>query len=222
MLTPSPEAITHLATRRSHPAKFFAGPTPDRAALQKILTLALRVPDHGKLEPWRLIVITREDMARLANLAEARARILGYDDEKIAKGRDQFDLGQVAVVVISAPVAGHKVPVCEQILSAGALCMNILHAATASGWAANWLSGWPAHDPDFAATAFGSKAAEAGSAAGTVPETAPETAPETVAGILHIGTAGAAAPDRPRPSLEARVQWGLAPSQLESHSGTAP
>ena len=189
--TPLTEAMAFLANRRSHPAKFFAGPTPDRAALEAILTTALRVPDHGKLEPWRLIVLGRGDMAALADLAEARARALGLEADKIAKGRGQFDLGVCAVVVISAPVVQDKVPLAEQILSAGALCMNILHSASASGWGANWLTGWPAHDPGFAAAAFGCGPGDA------------------VAGIVHIGTPGPAAPDRPRPDLARRVQWGL-------------
>ena len=187
----SPVAMAFLANRRSHPAKFFAGPTPDRAALQAILTTALRVPDHGKLEPWRLIVLGRGDMVALADLAEARAQALGLDAEKIAKGRGQFDLGVCAVVVISTPVDQQKVPPAEQILSAGALCMNLLHAATAAGWGANWLTGWPAHDPGFAAAAFGCGSRD------------------SVAGIVHIGTPGPAAADRPRPDLARLVQWGL-------------
>ncbi len=191
MPAPLLDAFAYLAARRSHPAKFFSGPTPDRAALESILTVALRVPDHGKLEPWRLIVLDRADMQRLADLAEDRALRLALDAEKIAKGRGQFDLGHCAIAVISAPVAQDKVPLSEQVLSAGALCMNILHAATASGWGANWLSGWPSHDADFAASAFGCMGAE------------------TVAGIVHIGTPGPQAPDRPRPDLARRVQWGL-------------
>ncbi len=185
--------IDFLGQRRSYPAKLFAGPVPDRAGLQSILTVALRLPDHGKLEPWRLIVLARADMVRLADLAEARARALGGDDQMVAKGRGQFDLGRCAVVVISSPVAQLKVPLAEQVLSAGALCMNLLHAAGAHGWAANWLTGWPAHDAVFAGQAFGCGPAE------------------TVAGIVHIGTAGTAqGDDRPRPDLAHKVQWGLA------------
>ncbi len=191
MPTKNPQALAYLGARRSYPAKFFSGPVPDRAALEAMLALALRVPDHGKLEPWRLIVLARADMLRLADLAEARARALGAQAEKIAKGRGQFDLGHCAVVVISAPVAQEKVPVPEQILSAGALCMNLVHAATASGWGANWLSGWPVHDAAFTALAFGC------------------TSGESVAGIVHIGTPGPEAPDRPRPDPSRKIHWGL-------------
>lgn len=192
MPAPNPAAFSFLASRRSHPAKLFSGPVPDRAAVETILTTALRVPDHGKLEPWRLIVLGPADMARLADLAEARARETGGDAERIAKGRGQYDLGRVAVVVIASPKPSDKVPPAEQLLSAGALCMNILHAATAAGWGANWLSGWPAHDPVFCARAFGCSAAE------------------TVAGIVHIGTpATPEAPDRPRPDPGRVIAWGL-------------
>lgn len=190
-MTPNPAAFALLATRQSQPAKLFAGPTPDRAALEPILQAALRVPDHGKLEPWRLIVLTRPDMEQLAELAEARARELGADAEKIDKGRGQFDRGGVAVVVISAPQAVAKVPVTEQVLSAGALCLGLVNAATAAGWGANWLSGWVAHDAEFCARAFGCESGE------------------TVAGIVHIGTPGAPAPERPRPDMARVVQWGL-------------
>ena len=191
-MQPNPAAFAFLASRQSQPAKLFNGPVPDRAALEPILTAALRVPDHGKLEPWRLIVLTRPDMVRLADLAEARAREMGADAEKIDKGRGQFDRGSVAVVVISSPKDAAKVPLAEQVLSAGALCLGLVNAALAAGWGANWLSGWTAHDPSFAAQAFGC------------------TPNETIAGIVHIGTPGAAAPERPRPDLARVVQWGLA------------
>lgn len=185
-------ALDYLALRRSQPAKLFGGPVPSRPEIEEILRIALRVPDHGKLEPWRLIVLDRPDMERLASLAAERAAELVSDAERTAKARGQFDLGHRAVVVISSPVTQDKVPRAEQVLSAGALCMNLLHAATASGWGANWLTGWPAHDTVFAARAFGCSEGEA------------------VAGIVHIGTPGAQAPDRPRPELTRKVQWGLA------------
>ena len=191
-MQPNPAAFAFLASRQSQPAKLFNGPVPDRAALEPILTAALRVPDHGKLEPWRLIVLTRPDMVRLADLAEVRAREMGADAEKIDKGRGQFDRGSVAVVVISSPKDAAKVPLAEQVLSAGALCLGLVNAALAAGWGANWLSGWTAHDASFAAQAFGC------------------TPNETIAGIVHIGTPGAAAPERPRPDLARVVQWGLA------------
>ena len=191
MPQPNPAAIAFLAQRRSRAAKLFKGPVPDRDALRAILTAALRVPDHGKLEPWRLVVIGRAAMARLAGLAEARARETGGDAERIGKGRGQFDLGQLAVVVISSPKANAK-PVEEQLASAAALCMNLLNAAEAAGWGANWLTGWPAHDAVFAARGFGCGPGE------------------TIAGIVHIGTPALDGPDRPRPDLDRVVTWAEA------------
>lgn len=182
-------ALAFLTARRSRPAKLFSHPVPDRAQLEEILTAALRVPDHGKLEPWRLIVVQGAAFRRLADLAEARAHELGGDAEKIAKGRGQYDLGKLAVVVIASPKPAPKIPAAEQLLSAGALCLNILNAAEAAGWGANWLTGWPAHDPDFAARAFGCQGEE------------------TVAGIVHIGTPAEDGPDRPRPDLSRLVTW---------------
>lgn len=180
-----------FATRLSYPYKAMTGVVPDRAALTTILTDALRVPDHGKLEPWRLIVLQRPDLARLADLAEARAREMGGDAQKVAKGRGQFDLGHLVVAVISSPKPSDKAPLWEQQLSAGALCMNIVNAATASGWGAQWLTGWPALDATFTARAFGC------------------TGDEQVAGLIHIGEMGTAATDRPRPDLARVVAWGL-------------
>ena len=185
-------ALEFLQSRRSRPAKLFTAPVPSRDALVEILTAALRVPDHGKLEPWRLVVVEKPGFARLADLAEARARDIGADAEKTAKGRGQYDLGQLAVVVIASPKPSEKVPEVEQLLSAGALCMGIVNAATAAGWGACWLSGWPSHDATFCAQAFGCEGAE------------------TVAGIIHIGTPAADAPDRPRPDLARLVSWASA------------
>jgi len=188
-MTPPQPAFEFLAQRRSYPAKVMTPPVPDRAELLTLLTAATRVPDHGKLEPWRLVVVDRAAMARLADLAEARATDLGGDAEKIAKGRGQFDLGHLAVVVIASPKASDKIPPVEQLLSSGALCFAIVAAAQAAGWGANWLSGWPSHDPKFIAAAFGC------------------TGAETVAGIIHIATAGSDMPDRPRPDLSRLITW---------------
>lgn len=189
MPTPNPEALTFLLNRRSRPAKTMSLPVPSAGQVTQILSAAVRVPDHGKLEPWRFVVVQGAAMARLANLAEARAKTLGYDAERIAKGRGQFDLGLLAVVVISSPKASEKVPEIEQVLSAGAVCLGILNAAEAAGWGANWLSGWPSHERGFVESAFGL------------------TPPETVAGIVHIATETNLGPDRPRPDLAQLVGW---------------
>jgi nitroreductase len=185
----NPAAFAFLSARQSYPAKTMTGPAPSRVELEPILTAALRVPDHGKLEPWRLIVLERAALDRLAAFAEQRAGDTGLDAEQAAKGRGQFARSQLCVAVVSAPVPGTKVPESEQILSAGALCQNLLNAAQAAGWAACWLSGWPSYERGFLEQGLG---------------LAPH---ETLAGFVHLGTAGTPAPDRTRPDLARKVAW---------------
>jgi nitroreductase len=182
-------ALDFLKRRRSRPAKLFTHPVPDRSQLTEILSAATRVPDHGKLEPWRLIILEGAAFARLAGLADARAVELAGDAEMVAKGRGQYDLGKLAVVVIAAPKPSPKIPPVEQQMSAAALCFGIVNAAEAAGWGACWLTGWPAHDAIFATRAFGCSGGE------------------TVAGIVHIGTPPEDGPDRPRPDLARLVTW---------------
>jgi nitroreductase len=189
MPTRNDTALAFLAARRSRPAKLFSHPVPDRDQIHEILTAATRVPDHGKLEPWRLIVVQGAAFARLAALAETRAHELGADAEKVAKGRGQFDAGKLAVVVIASPKPSPKIPPVEQLMSAAALCFGIVNAAEAAGWGACWLTGWAAHDPVFAARAFGCDGAE------------------TVAGIVHIASPHEDGPDRARPDLGHIVRW---------------
>ena len=189
MPIPNPAALTFLQNRRSRPAKTMTLPVPSADQVAQILTTAVRVPDHGKLEPWRFVVVQGAAMTRLADLAEMRANALNYDAEKTAKGRGQFDLGLLAVVVISSPKAHEKVPQIEQVLSSGAVCLAILNAAEAAGWGANWLSGWPSHDRGFVEAAFGLSPLE------------------TVAGIVHIATEANLGPDRPRPDVAHLTSW---------------
>lgn len=176
-------ALDFLLTRRSYPAKMMTGPGPDEAALTEILTAALRVPDHGKLEPWRLVVLEDAALNRIAAEIEARGPAAGVDPDKIAKSAGTYRGSPLAVMVVSAPVPSDKIPEIEQVQSAAALCLGLVNAATAAGWGANWLSGWFSHDRTFATEVLG---------IGTG---------ETVAGLIHIGTPGPAAPDRPRPDL---------------------
>lgn len=182
-------ALDFLLTRRSRPAKTLGLPVPDRAALEPLLTAAARTPDHGKLEPWRFIVLGAAALDRLAEAVPARAAALGIDEEKVAKSVAQFADADLAVAVISAPVESDKVPRIEQVYSAGAACLALLNAALAAGWGANWLSGWPSHDRTFVEAQLG---------------LAPD---EAVAGFIHIGTERAAPPERPRPDLAAKVSW---------------
>lgn len=187
----NPAALAFLAARQSLPARRLVEPVPGRAALEEILRVALRVPDHGKLEPWRLIVLTRPDFERLATAAEARGHELGLASEEIERGRSPFDRGRLAVAVIFSPKESARIPEVEQLLSSGALCMNLLTTAVASGWGANWTTGWPVHDAAFRERALGLAPAE------------------RVSGIIHIGTKAVEMPERPRPALDQAVRWGL-------------
>jgi nitroreductase len=189
MPQPNPEATAFLRKRHSQSAKAMMLPVPSRDEVLDLLSIAARVPDHGKLEPWRFVVLERPAMARLADLAEACARAQGGDDERIAKGRGQFDRGLLAVVVVASPRPSGKVPEVEQLLSAGAVCLELLNAAEAAGWGANWLTGWPAHDRGFVEGGLGL------------------TAQESVAGIIHIATPVSETPDRPRPDVARLTTW---------------
>lgn len=189
MPAPNPTALEFMLSRRSRPAKTLGAPAPDRAALAPILKAAARVPDHGKLEPWRFVVLERGALDRLAAAARARAAELGRPDPDTDKDARQFADSPLAVAVIEVQKPSEKIPPLEQTYSAGAACLSLLNAALASGWGANWLSGWPAHDPTFGRAALGLADGE------------------RVAGFIHIGTESAAPPERPRPDLDAIVTW---------------
>ena len=178
-----------MLARRSRPAKTLTAPAPTRAELGPLLTAAARTPDHGKLEPWRFVVIEKGAMPRLAQIAETRGTALGLDPEQVAKGRVQFDQGHLAVAVIEVQKPAAKIPSIEQSYSAGAVCLALLNAALAAGWGANWLSGWPSHDRGFMTQAFGLEDHE------------------RIAGFIHIATETSAAPERPRPDLSAITEW---------------
>lgn len=188
-LSPKPDVLEFLLTRRSRPAKTLTTPVPDREALLPILTAAARSPDHGKLEPWRFIVLERDALLRLGALIPDVGARLGRDDADIEKARAQYDCAHLAVAVIEVQKPSAKIPPLEQTYSAGAVCLALLNAALASGWGANWLSGWASHDPDFLAEGLGLNDNE------------------RVAGFIHIGTETTPPPDRPRPDLEAITTW---------------
>jgi nitroreductase len=189
MPTPNPAALDFLSTRRSRPAKTLTAPAPDRAALTPLLTAALRVPDHGKLEPWRLVVLERAALERLAALAGARAAARGLDPDQAAKGIGQFADSPLCVAIIESPVEQAKIPAIEQTYSAGCVALSLVNAALAAGWGACWLTGWPAYDDGFLTDGLGLRAGE------------------RLVGFVHIGTESSAPPDRPRPDLTTRVIW---------------
>jgi len=189
MPDPNQAALDFLLSRRSRPAKTLTGPWPGRADLMPILTAAARTPDHGKLEPWRFLVLEAPALQRLAGLTVARGQALGLEAEQTEKQRRAFADSGLAVTVVSSPVASEKIPAIEQVYSAGAVCLALLNAALAAGWGANWLSGWTAYDRDFLSEGLALKPHE------------------SVAGYIHIGSETSAPPDRPRPDLNAITTW---------------
>ncbi len=179
-------ALDFLLSRRSRPPKFLTGPAPDRAALETMLAAATRVPDHGKLEPWRFIVLGEAASQTFAEAIRARADAAGQDG---AKGALAFEQAPLTIAVVACPRPPDRIPAIEQTLSAGAACLSLLNAALASGWGASWMTGWPAYDRPLLETGLG---------------LAPE---EWLAGFVHIGTVAKIPPDRPRPDLARIVDW---------------
>ena len=189
MSVSNPVVLEFLFTRRSHPVKTLVLPVPDKAELATLLTAAARCPDHGKLEPWRFIVLQKPALERLADLAEARAVASQMEAAQIAKARRQFDLGNLAVAVVEIRRSTARIPAIEQTYSAGAVCLGLVNAALAAGWGAGWLSGWLAHDRDFVEHGFGLNGQE------------------RVAGLIYIGTRTTMPPERPRPDIDAVTTW---------------
>lgn len=182
-------ALDFLMTRRSVPAKTLTAPGPNRSEAENLLTAAARTPDHGKLEPWRFVALERPAIERMIGQIEACGARLGKSEEDITKALAHYRNAPLAVAVVESPVASEKIPVSEQSYSTGAVCLALLNASLASGWGANWLSGWFSHDPEFCRIAF--DLAEY----------------ERVAGIIVIGTAKSAPPDRPRPDVSLKTIW---------------
>ena len=185
----NPEALTFLRTRRSRPAKTLGPPVPGRDDLADLLTIAARTPDHGKLEPWRFVVLERNACLGLAGEVASRGAALGLQAEKVEKMVRQFRDADLAVTVVSSPRPSERIPQIEQVLSAGAVCLSLLNACLAAGWGANWLTGWAAHDRAF------------------IRDTLGLADHETVAGFIHIGTENATPPERPRPDVAALTTW---------------
>ncbi len=177
---PSPEMLHRLATRRSAPAQALTGPGPDPDQVTDILTLGARTPDHGKLTPWRFVVMGTETRAGIAERLAVMATQKGLPPKAVAV-LAKLTAAPTTVLVISTAAPGLK-PVWEQELSAGAVCMNIEHAASALGFASSWITDWYSYDAE-AAALFG------------------VTEGEKVAGFIHIGTAGEPLLERDRPDV---------------------
>jgi nitroreductase len=178
------DTISLLKRRRSVPPPMMTGPGPAADELTTILTVASRVPDHGKLAPWRFVVFDGRARARAGRLAlEIRLKDTPDLDEAVrAEEELRFARAPLVVAVVSRAAPHVKIPEWEQVLSAGAVCMNMIVAARALGFSATWLTGWMAYDARFRA------------AIGLADH-------ERIAGFIHIGKAAASIEDRPRPPL---------------------
>jgi nitroreductase len=177
-------ALSLLATRRSGPPRDLAGPGPSDDQLRTILTIAARTPDHGLLVPYRFVVVAPEQRDALASLYAKALAVTEPDapDAKVAKAIANARAAPALVVLVSGPVPDHKIPIFEQELTCGAAGMNLLHAATALGFAAGWITGWPATDP-IVSNAFCGEG-------------------ERIAGFLYIGTPVSPLEERVRPNLD--------------------
>lgn len=177
-----------LMQRRSVPSRQLGAPGPDAAQRQAMLVAAMRVPDHGKLAPWRFLTIEGEARHILGERLAVRAIALDPNAPAAAvdKDRQRFSFAPLIVAVIAAPVEGHKVPVIEQLMSGGAVCFALLQAAQGLGFGAQWLTGWAAYDREILA------------GLGLAPH-------EQLLGFIHIGTPQGEAPERLRPALDAKL-----------------
>lgn len=180
-----------LRTRRSGRPRDLVAPGPSDAQLEAMLAIAARTPDHGKLAPWRFIIVPLAARARLAGVITTayRAERPQAAASEIAALESFAAQAPALVVVLSSPKPESHIPLWEQELSAGAACMNLLHAAHAMGFVAGWVTGWPTY----------SAAVRDAFAA----------APARIAGFIFIGTPGAPLEERPRPAPDAVVSvWG--------------
>jgi nitroreductase len=149
MLNDLSSPLSSLATRRSGRARDMVGPGPTDEQLARMLEVAARTPDHGKLHPWRFVLVEPGQRGELARLLR---RALDQNDASATPAHHQkadgfAHQGEALVVLLFAPVEHGKIPVWEQQLSVGAVGMNLLHAAHAMGFVGSWLTGWAAYDP---------------------------------------------------------------------------
>lgn len=175
-------ALDALHRRRSVPSRLLGEPGPDPEQLRAMLTEAVRVPDHGKLVPWRFLRIQGPDRLVLGELLATRSleRDPSAPPAAVEKDRLRFSFAPLIVTVIGRLTSGHKVPEQEQLLSGGAVCFALLQAAQGLGFGAQWLTGWAAYDPVITARLG-------------------LDSDECVLGFIHIGTPSEDAPERQRP-----------------------
>jgi nitroreductase len=187
-----PSVSQFLQKRRSVLARNMVEPGPDADALDTILSIGVRVPDHAKLAPWRLIVLKGDDRAELGAVAAQAVNAKNGQDEAAmhATESQQFMRAPCVIAVLATPVEHPKIPAIEQILSAGAVCMNVLIAAQSMGFAAQWLTGPAAYEP--------SVLSRLGGRVG-----------DQVAGFIYLGSVGEIPSERARPALSDIACFGL-------------
>ena len=190
MLNDLSSLLSLLETRRSGKPRELVGPAPSADELERMLAIAARIPDHGKLSPWRFVTVADHQRDALAKLLR---EALAKEDPSAAPAHyekaEQFaHYAGSLVVLVSAPVEDHKIPVWEQQLSCGAAGMNLLLAAHALGYVAGWITGWQAYSPMV-------------NAAFCKPG-------ERIAGFIFIGSPGRELEERPRPEMaEISSHW---------------
>lgn len=183
ILNDASSALSLLETRRSGKPRDLAAPGPSSEELDRILTIAMRTPDHGKIAPWRFVIVRQDQRQKLADLL---ARALPEHDPNAssahyAKALEFAHQAPVMIVLISSPIQGHKIPVWEQELSCGAVAMNLLQATHAMGYVGGWITGWQAYSPRVT-RAFCDNG-------------------ERIAGFIFLGSPGNPLEERSRPAL---------------------
>ncbi len=187
---PLPEALQRIGSRRSVKALDLQEPGPDKESLQQIIETGLRVPDHGKLGPWRLVLFVGEQRQSFGNVLAERWRVLHPEatDPQLNFEKNRFLRAPIVVAVVSKRQPQHKIPEWEQILSAGAVCQNILTASSLAGFAAQWLTEWYTYDEHIQSLFdLGEH--------------------EDIAGFIYIGSANDKPDERIRPDSASRIQY---------------
>ena len=189
-MPPSP-LLAALDQRRSVPSLQLTEPGPDAETLSRMLAAAVRVPDHGKLAPFRFLKIAGQARSALGEFAAARSleRDPQASEATLEKDRNRFTRAPLVMTVIAKLQPGHRIPEQEQLLTAGCVCFALLQAAQGAGFGAQWLTGWMAYDPAISA--------HLGLAAD-----------ERIVGFIHIGTPKLLPPERERPDHTALLdEW---------------
>jgi nitroreductase len=191
-LNDTSSVLAFLSSRRSASVKAMGEPGPTPEQLRQILTMAVRVPDHGKLTPWRFILFEGDARAKFGGKLAARwkEKNPGHGEEALAFHRGLFLRAPMVIAVVSKAAPHPKIPQWEQTLSAAAVCMNMLLAAAALGVGCQWQTDWPAYDADIA-------------------KVMGLAAHERIAGFVYLGTPTAPYEERSRPDpMQLLTRWG--------------